>query len=103
MPFAGKSRSDSEEGASVEQLVEANPNIEARDLFYGVGGAKLAPRADAAYRFLDRDESGASTNIEVEDANGRKWDAKLGVEARPRSPPRACSGRSASINPPSTT
>jgi hypothetical protein len=81
MPFARKSRSDSEQ-ASVKQLVEANPNIEARDLFYGVGGAKLAPGADAAYRFLDRDESGASTNIEVEDANGRKWDAKLGVEAK---------------------
>jgi len=80
MPFARNAGSS--DRAPVEQLVEANPNIEARDLFYGVGGAKLAPRADAAYRFLDRDESGASTNIEVEDPNGRKWDAKLGVEAK---------------------
>jgi hypothetical protein len=83
MPFARKPKTpDPDRPPPIEQLVEAKPKIEARDLFYGVGGAKLAPRADAAYRFLERDESGASTNIEVEDPNGRKWDAKLGVEAK---------------------
>lgn len=80
--LARESRSPEQDRPPVEQLVEANPNIAARDLFYGVGGAARAPRADAPYRFLERDESGASTNLEVEDPNGRKWDAKLGVEAK---------------------
>ncbi len=83
LPFAAEVKDEKEAGrASVDQLVERNPDIAERDLFYGVGGAKSAPRADAEYRFLERDESGASTNFEVEDPEGRKWDAKFGVEAK---------------------
>jgi hypothetical protein len=83
LPLAADVKDEkSSERASVGQLVEPNPDIAERDLFYGVGGAKSAPRADAEYRFLERDESGMSTNFEVEDPDGRKWDAKFGVEAK---------------------
>jgi hypothetical protein len=70
------------EEAPISQLVEANPDIASRDLFYGVGGRANAPRTDIAYRFLDRQERGISTNLEIEDASGRRWDAKLGREAQ---------------------
>lgn len=84
LPFAAEVKNEKEEAAraSVNQLVEPAPDIAERDLFYGVGGAQSAPRADAEYRFLERDESGMSTNFEVEDPEGRKWDAKFGVEAK---------------------
>jgi hypothetical protein len=77
-PFAREAR----EPAPIEQLVEASPDIASRDLFYGVGGRANAPRTDTAYRFLARDESGVSTNFEIEDAQGRHWDAKFGREAK---------------------
>ena len=76
--FAGEPR----EPAPTDQLVEANPDIASRDLFYGVGGRANAPRTDTAYRFIKRDESGVSTNFEIEDAKGRRWDAKFGREAQ---------------------
>jgi hypothetical protein len=66
-----------------DELVEASPDIESRDLFYGVGGRAKAPRTDVAYRFLKRDESGMSTNFEISDPQGRVWDAKFGDEAKP--------------------
>ena len=78
MLFGGSDEPSHE--ASIAQLVEANPDIASRDLFYGVGGRANAPRTDVAYKFLKRDETGASTNFEVEDPAGRKWDAKFGVE-----------------------
>jgi hypothetical protein len=79
LPFAHDSRAS--DRAPVDQLVEANPDIAGRDLFYGVGGAKNAPPADG-YRFLKRDDSGMSTNFELEDAQGRRWDAKFGRESK---------------------
>jgi hypothetical protein len=68
--------------ANTSELVEANPDIASRDLFYGVGGRANTPRTDVAYTFLKRKEKGASTNFVVEDPAGRKWNAKFGVEAR---------------------
>ena len=67
----------------VDELVEPNPDIPSRDLFYGVGGRALAPRTDVAYRFLEKDTSGFSDNFDVEDPSGRRWDAKFGGEAKP--------------------
>ncbi len=66
-----------------DQLVESDPDIPSRDLFFGPGGRSNAPRTDTPFRFIERDESGVSTNFEVVDAKGRKWDAKLGPEAKP--------------------
>jgi hypothetical protein len=77
-PFARESR----DPAPTDQLVEANPDIASRNLLYGPGGRANVPRTDTAYRFLERDESGVSTNFEVEDAKGRRWDAKFGREAK---------------------
>src|SRR5262249_46402104 len=54
----------------VEELVEANPDIAARDLYYGVGGAANVPSPDAAYRFIEKKEKGVSTNLVVEDPSG---------------------------------
>jgi hypothetical protein len=84
-PFARESDTESTDSRPppITQLVEPNPNTAARDLFYGVGGREQAPPKDAAFRFLERDESGVSTNLEVEDPSGRVWDAKLGKEVKP--------------------
>jgi hypothetical protein len=56
--------------------------IARRDLFYGVGGKAQAPPVDRPFSYRKRDESGMSSNIEAVDANGVRWDAKLGDEAR---------------------
>ena len=77
-PFARETRNP----APTDQLVEANPDIDSRDLFYGVGGRANAPRTDIAYRFIKRDEKGVSTNFEIEDDKGRRWDAKFGRESQ---------------------
>jgi hypothetical protein len=83
VPFAGERESDAGKRPPIEQLVEANPDVTSRDLFYGSGGRANAPRTDVAYKFLERDDSGASTNFDVEDPSGRKWDAKFGADAKP--------------------
>ena len=71
------------ERAPIDQLVEANPHIAARDLFCGVGGCDGAPPADAPFQFRERHNRGSSPNIVVEDARGRVWNAKLGEEVKP--------------------
>src|SRR5262245_56464991 len=83
MPFARDAELDEGKRPPIEELVEPNPDIPSRDLFYGVGGRANAPRADVAYKFLERDDKGASLNFDVEDPSGRKWDAKFGPDARP--------------------
>jgi hypothetical protein len=67
----------------IAELVEPDPNIAARDLFCGAGGCDGAPPADAAFQFRERHDRGSSPNIVVEDARGRVWNAKLGVEVKP--------------------
>jgi hypothetical protein len=60
----------------------SNPgNISSRDLFYGSGGKENLPRGP--YVFLEEDLSGTSPKFDVRDANGFKWQVKLGPEARP--------------------
>jgi hypothetical protein len=81
-PFERAKDSKKGDRASIDELVESDPDIRARDLFFGVGGAKNAPRADAEYRFLKRSDRGMSPNFNVEDSQGRKWDAKFGLEAK---------------------
>jgi hypothetical protein len=66
----------------IDELVEADPDISSRDLFHGVGGRALVPRTDLAYRFIEKDTSGFSDNFEIEDPQGRRWDAKFGEEVK---------------------
>ena len=58
-------------------------DIASRDLLNGAGGAKDAPDPRADYVFIEEDRSGTSTKFYVQDSNGVKWLAKLGVEAKP--------------------
>ncbi len=52
-----------------------------RDLFHGVGGARLAPDPVARYTVIDRKRSGYSRGYTVEDATDREWSVKFPPEA----------------------
>src|SRR5258705_11940086 len=58
-----------------------DPGSEPRDLFWGIGGKKYAPKPDAPYKFKQRDTTGFSTKDEVKDADDVEWSAKIGPEA----------------------
>lgn len=64
------------------ELWQRPADIERRDLFYGQGGAKLAPDPDARYQLLEVDDKGFSPGYDVRDGRGREWSVKLGPEAR---------------------
>ena len=53
------------------------------DLFYGVGGAELAPKPNTRFKFIEEDRTGASPGYTVRDEEGHEWDVKLGVEVQP--------------------
>ena len=59
-----------------------DPGKEPRDLFWGIGGKKYAPKPDAPYKFKERDNTGFSTKYEVKDADDVEWSAKIGPEAQ---------------------
>jgi hypothetical protein len=59
-----------------------DPGSEPRDLFWGVGGQKYAPKRDAVYAFKGRDPAGFSTKYTVKDPDGVEWSAKIGPEAQ---------------------
>jgi hypothetical protein len=65
-------------GASVEFWREP---VGRTDLFFGVGGRTSAPDPDATYTLVKRDEGGFSVTMDLRDAEGRKWSAKIGPEA----------------------
>lgn len=67
--------------ADVSQLWEAVA-IESRDLRHGPGGMALAPKPDAAYTFVSRDETGYSKGFDVTAPDGTPWAVKLGPEAQ---------------------
>jgi len=69
------------EGRSI--MWEEPRDLETRDLFYGVGGQKGEPDPSAKYRFIERNKSGNSEKIVVEDNRDRRWTIKCGPEARP--------------------
>jgi len=62
-------------------LWRAPQNISAKDLFYGPGGKEHQPQGP--FTFIKEDLEGSNPKFVVEDANGVKWKAKLGDEARP--------------------
>jgi len=57
-------------------------DLETRDLFYGSGGEKRAPRGNTL-TFDKEDLSGTNPKLAVHDADGTKWKLKIGPEARP--------------------
>src|ERR687885_231652 len=52
-----------------------------RDLFWGVGGQRLAPDAAAIYKVIDVKRTGFSPGLTVEDPRGGKWSVKFPPEA----------------------
>jgi hypothetical protein len=66
------------------QLAElrVDPGPSPRDLFWGVGGSRYAPPADAAYTFLAKDATGFSVSYDVTSPDGTEWSAKIGPEAQ---------------------
>jgi hypothetical protein len=56
-------------------------DIRSRDLFYGPGGKEHQPKLPFA--FVDEEKGGKSPKFNVKDADGTKWKAKVGPEARP--------------------
>ena len=52
-----------------------------RDLFYGVGGRKLAPDPAATYTVIEIKRGGFSRGYTVTDPDGREWSAKFPPEA----------------------
>lgn len=52
-----------------------------RDLFWGVGGARLAPDPNDTYKVLEVKRGGFSMGMTVDGPGKRKWSAKLPPEA----------------------
>jgi hypothetical protein len=65
-----------------EQLAElwSAPERE-RDLFLGVGGARLAPDPSVTYKVIEIKRTGFSMGLTVEGPGTRKWSAKFPPEA----------------------
>ena len=64
------------------KVLWSDPGAEPRDLFWGIGGQKYAPKPDVAYTFKSRDDLGFSAKYRVVDPDGVEWSAKLGPEAQ---------------------
>jgi hypothetical protein len=62
-------------------LWRAPDDIATRDLYYGQGGKAHAP--SGTLQFVDEDMTGTTPKFNLVDADGTKWMAKLGIEARP--------------------
>ena len=67
---------------TAEQLAElwVEPERD-RDLFWGVGGRRLAPDPAARYKVLEVKRTGFSMGLTVEGPGNRKWSAKMPPEA----------------------
>lgn len=52
-----------------------------RDLYWGVGGKRLAPDPDAMYHVIEVKHGGFSTGLTVTDPDDRRWNAKFPPEA----------------------
>src|SRR5438270_13705440 len=64
------------------RAIWADPgDVKSKDLFNGPGGEKHRPQLPV--KFLKEDKHGHNSKFDVEDSNGKKWKAKLGVEAQP--------------------
>ena len=66
------------------QLAElrVDPGDSPRDLFWGVGGPRHAPPANAVYALVAKDTTGFSVSYDVTSPDGIEWSAKIGPEAQ---------------------
>ena len=69
-----------------------------RDLFWGVGGQRLAPDPAARYTVIEIKRSGFSRGYTVTDPKDREWSAKFPPKPRPRWRRRGLSGAPASTS-----
>ncbi len=68
--------------ASRPEVLWTDPgDIRSRNLYFGVGGRGDQPRGPM--QFEAEDTKGANPKFDVTDSSGKKWRAKLGVEAQP--------------------
>ena len=56
-------------------------DIRARSLLWGPGGEERQPKLPV--EFVQEDMAGTSSKFDVNDSEGKKWKAKLGLEAKP--------------------
>jgi hypothetical protein len=68
--------------AEMAQLWQEPKDLERRDLFNGVGGAKLAPTPRTTFKFKAKDTSGYSPGYDVVDDKGLEWSVKQGEEGQ---------------------
>jgi hypothetical protein len=68
-----------ESGAAV--LWSDPGDIHSRDLFWGPGGKDHQPQTPV--EFVKEDMHGTNPKFDVQDGAGKKWKAKLGLEAKP--------------------
>jgi hypothetical protein len=59
-----------------------DPGSPPRDLFWGIGGEKLAPPAGGVFTLGTRDDSGFSVSYDVTSGDGTSWSAKIGPESQ---------------------
>lgn len=77
-----QSTSDNNPAASQRAVLWTDPgDIRARDLFYGPGGKEHLPQLPV--KFVAEVSGGGNPKFDVVDDAGRKWRAKLGLEAQP--------------------
>lgn len=68
----------------IAELWQDPVDLSSRDLFYGPGGASLAPPMTAAtFHFVALKTSGTNPGYDVKDNTGRLWSVKIGIEAQP--------------------
>ncbi len=72
----------SDVAADIAELWQEPVDLLQRDLLAGPGGAALAPRGDATYRFVAFKTSGTNPGYDLHDESGRLWSVKLGIEAQ---------------------
>ena len=69
-------------GIATTPILWTDPgDIRSRDLFWGSGGEDHQPALPV--EFISEDLKGTSPKFEVRDTEGKKWTAKLGLEAKP--------------------
>ncbi len=82
LPAAGGHKKAAPSQAKANAALWTDPgDIKAKDLFRGPGGEKDRPQLPV--KFTKEDKHGHNSKFDVEDANGQKWKAKLGIEAQP--------------------